>query len=99
MADLVRVLATDFNPALENPWDGSPFDPPALQWVVDAVNAGRLRPHSRNCTDYSEWDIETSYGGDTASPGDFIKRNTDGSLEVWKAWKKVIGGNGCGHDV
>ncbi len=69
----VKITAADYNPLIENPWDGCPFsDVP--QWMVDALDNGIITPHTRNCTDYAEWDIKTQKGVISMSPGDYIRR-------------------------
>ena len=80
--EAVRVTAADYNPALEQPWDGSPFsiDAGLPVWLIEAVDDGRIIPHTRNATDYAQWDIATSEGTMTAQPGDWIIRGVKGEL-------------------
>ena len=80
IVDAVQVTAADYNPAIEgNPWDGSPFSE-MPDWIVEAVSADRMKPHTRGSTDYAQWDIVTPYGTMSCGPGDYIIRCADGEL-------------------
>lgn len=79
--DSVKITAVDYNPLIEEPWDGSPFcayDGSSLgevpDWLIKALDNGVVTPHSRNCTDYSEWDVKTKKGMISMSPGDCIRQ-------------------------
>lgn len=77
--EAVKILAPDFNPVADSPFDGFPFSH-SPQWLVDAVNTGAIRPHSRNCTDYAEWDIETLEGVMSCGPDDWIIKGVKGEF-------------------
>lgn len=74
----VRVTAADFN---GKDWDGSPFSA-MPDWLATAVKGGSITPHTRNSTDYAEWDVVTSKGTISAGPGDWIIRRERGDLSV-----------------
>lgn len=76
--DAVQVTAADY--AYET-FDGCPFT--ALpQWLCDAVDEGRIRPDTPNCTDYAEWWVKTPRGEVLATPGDMISILSSGGLVV-----------------
>lgn len=77
--EAVQVTAADFNPAVEQGWDGSPFSE-LPRWLVDAISQGHMTPHTRGGTDYAQWDILTLEGVMTARPGDWIIRGVKGEL-------------------
>jgi hypothetical protein len=81
--EAVQVTSADYNHSLHgtehNPWDGPAFsDLPS--WLVEAIEDQRLVPHTRNHTDYAEWDITTLEGVMTASAGDWIIKGVKGEL-------------------
>lgn len=82
--DAVQITASDYNPQLqwERRWDGLPFrlSYRDVSWLDDAVWSGVLVPHTRNGTDYAQWDIKTLEGVMTAGPGDWIIRGVKGEL-------------------
>jgi hypothetical protein len=75
--EAVKILATDFNGF---DWDGFPFSE-AEAWIIKAIQIRTLIPHTRNGTDYAEWDIKTSHGWTSAGPGDYICHGDDG--QIW----------------
>lgn len=74
----VRVTAADFN---GREWDGRPFSA-MPEWLIAAFNNGTVLPHTRNSTDYAEWDVTTPRGVVSAGPGDYIIRRERGDLSV-----------------
>lgn len=73
--EAVRVDATDFNMALLPDWkrafDGWPFSA-SPEWLLTALEDGKITPHNRGSTDYAGWDIVTNQGTASAAPGDWI---------------------------
>ncbi len=69
----VKITAADYNPMIANPWDGCPFNA-VPKWLTEALDNGVVTPHTRNCTDYAEWDVKTKEGLVSMSPGDYIVR-------------------------
>lgn len=76
LIDAVKVTAADYNGTM---WDGSPFSH-AEPWLWEALDKGVLKPHTRNHTDYAEWDIVTLEGVMSCGPGDWIARGVKGEL-------------------
>lgn len=74
----VQVKAPDFN---GHSFDGRPFSA-IPDWLDVAVKVGYVLPHTRNSTDYAEWDVVTSAGTKSATPGDWIIRRERGDLSV-----------------
>lgn len=75
----VQVTAADFN---GQTWDGSPFSV-RPDWLMDAIKAGKIMPHTRGSTDYAQWDVATKSGATVnATPGDWIIRRERGDLSV-----------------
>ena len=77
--EAVKVTAADYNPAIENPWDGCPFSE-VTAWLEAAIEDNILVPHNRGSTDYASWDIKTAEGTMTAGPGEWIIRGIKGEL-------------------
>lgn len=77
--EAVQVTAADYNPGVKDAWDGSPFSE-SPDWLVDAVTSGVITPHTRNCTDYAEWDIKTLEGTMSCGPGDYIIKGVKDEL-------------------
>lgn len=75
----VKVRATDFN---GRDWDGFPFsDSPS--WLEAAWKAKTIIPHTRRCTDYTDWDVTTPHGVVSAEPGDEIEYR-NGEMRVFR---------------
>lgn len=74
----VQITAADFN---GQTWDSSPFRP-GPPWLLEAVEARLLQPHTRGDTDYARWDVTTRKGVVDAGPGDWVVLCADGSLSV-----------------
>lgn len=81
--EAVKITAADYNPLAKEPWDGSPFSE-FPSWLEEAVKAETITPHTRNCTDYAEWDIKTLEGTMNATPGDYLIRGVKGELYACK---------------
>lgn len=74
----VRIKAADYN---GSEWDGCPFST-LPTWLRQAVQDGSVVPHTRNSTDYAEWDIVTATTVVSATAGDWIVRRERGDLSV-----------------
>lgn len=83
---LVKITAADFN---GRDWDECPFDS-VPDWLRIAVSKGDVTAHTRNHTDYAEFDVRTADGVVSAGPGDRIGCRADG-LFVVKADRQFSG--------
>jgi hypothetical protein len=77
--EAVEITAADYNPGIKNAWDGSPFKE-LPEWLGMALEKGTIKPHTRNGTDYAEWDIHTLEGVMNATAGDWIIQGVNGEI-------------------
>jgi hypothetical protein len=75
MYDAVRVTAADYN---GKTWDGGPFSA-MPEWLEDALELGKIVPHTHGGTDYAQWWVYNRRSGEAwnATPGDWIVFSDD----------------------